>query len=75
MTDIKRRIERLENQNPERPLKPIYQDWDNPALWFDNTDRVPGESIPWDEMAKRYPNHDFIQVQYTNNWRGTNDDQ
>jgi hypothetical protein len=78
MTDrsIKKRISDLENRNPDRPIMPVYQSYDDPSLWHTSPDqRQTGEAIPWDELVKRYPDHNFIQVQYTDNWRGTENDK
>lgn len=69
MKSLKTRINDLENQHPERPIKAIFQDFDNPNLWHLDPRCYESEALTWDEVEKRYPDHDFIQVTYTDDWR------
>ena len=67
---ISSRLENLENQHPDRPFKAIFQDWDDPTLWHTDSQQGAG-SYTWDEIEAIYPDHDFIQVKYTTDWRDT----
>lgn len=66
---IKTRIRGLENQNPERPIKAVYQDWDDRNLWHDRPRNEKADPLTWDQVLEKYPDHDFIKVIYEKVWR------
>lgn len=69
---IKTRLESLENHNQEKPLKVIFQSWDNPALFYPDGPRE-GDPITWDQVLRDYSDYDLIKVQYANTSEVTND--
>lgn len=70
MKSIRSRISELEKQSPVRPIKGIYQDWDDPELWhFEGPQE--GAALTWDQVLRQYPDHDFIKVTYTDDWKAT----
>ena len=66
---IKSRINDLENQNPKKPFKAVFRDWDNHDLWHDRPQTEGVESYTWDEIEARYSDYDLLQVWYTTDWR------
>ena len=67
---IKTRLAELENKHPDRPLKAIFQDWDDPTLWHDKSRQWESPAYTWDQIKAKYPDHDFIQVLYAEDWKG-----
>jgi hypothetical protein len=66
---IKSRLRRLEKkQTPSRPkpIKPIYQDCEDPNIWYETNQRTgdPGEPMTWDQVKEKYPDHMIIGVNY-----------
>jgi hypothetical protein len=69
---INKRLVQLESSKPERPVIAIFQDYDDPNIWHENTRAQggdPGEPMTWDQVKKKYSNHDLIRVTYTDKWR------
>lgn len=68
---IKARLYDLENRDGKPPIKPIYQDLDDPNIWYESNQRSGGHGKPmtWDQVENKYPDHMIIKVVYTDDWR------
>lgn len=60
---IKARLSELENQTQDKPLLAIFQDWDNPDLWYIGGPRK-GEPVTWDQVEANYSGYQLIRVVY-----------
>jgi hypothetical protein len=60
---IKSRLEQLENKERKNEIVVIFQDLDNPDLWYIGGPRE-GEPVTWDQVLRDYSDYDLIKVEY-----------
>lgn len=66
---IKSRINDLENKTPELPIMVLWGDWDDPDLFYTDSDRQ-GDPITWEAAEAKYSrDYQIIKVVYTQDWR------
>lgn len=64
-SDLERRITKLENAAHGLPMMVLWGDWDNPELFYTDSDRE-GEAITWQAAEAKYgQDYQIIKVTYT----------